>query len=173
MTSSSSSSSSSSSHHTLPRLTVLLFSILVTLGSGTNYAYSAYAPQLGTRLNISHTQLNFVGLAGNLGVYTSGPLWGRIVDLRGPRILFLSATVLLFLGYSGIKIIYDAGIPNGEQTIETWRSVVLIGCGYMTGAGGNAGLTGSVNSVAKSFGEGSDADADANLPHNSAQPPQD
>jgi hypothetical protein len=27
--------------------------------------YSAYAPQLGAKLHLSHTQLNIVGIAGN------------------------------------------------------------------------------------------------------------
>ncbi|KAG8856288.1 hypothetical protein FRB91_000917 [Serendipita sp. 411] len=47
------------------RVSVLVGSVIVALGSGTNYAYSAYAPQLGDALHISHTQLNVIGLAGN------------------------------------------------------------------------------------------------------------
>lgn len=33
--------------------------------------HSAYAPQLATQLELSSTQLNIVGAAGNLGVYLS------------------------------------------------------------------------------------------------------
>ncbi|KAG6883709.1 hypothetical protein C0993_004493, partial [Termitomyces sp. T159_Od127] len=135
----------------IPRLTTLLVSLLVTLGSGTNYVYSAYAPQLGARLNISHTHLNIVGLAGNLGVYSSGPVWGRIVDTYGPRIPMVSAFVLLLLGYSGIKLIFDAGVPENSNSISLFTSSILVLCGFMTGAGGNAGLTGAVNSTAKTF----------------------
>ncbi|KAF8075789.1 major facilitator superfamily domain-containing protein [Lyophyllum atratum] len=134
-----------------PRLTTLLVSLFVTLGSGTNYVYSAYAPQLGSRLQITHTQLNIVGLAGNVGVYSSGPIWGRIVDLRGPRILLASAFVLLLSGYSGIRYIFDSGIPTSSTTLSTLSFCVLVVCGFMTGAGGNAGLTSAVNSTAKSF----------------------
>lgn len=53
--------------------------------SGSNYGYSAYAPQLANQLVISATLVNLIGLAGNFGVYTSGPLWGKIVDHRGQK----------------------------------------------------------------------------------------
>jgi hypothetical protein len=44
------------------------------VSSGSNYVYSAYAPQLATQLVISSTQVNLIGLAGNLGMYLTGPL---------------------------------------------------------------------------------------------------
>lgn len=134
-----------------PRLTTLFASLIVALSSGTNYVYSAYAPQLGSRLQITHTQLNIVGLAGNIGVYSSGPYWGRIVDSRGPRILHICAFILLLAGYSGIQYIFDSGIPSGAKTISTFTFCLLVICGYMTGSGGNGGLTSSVNTTAKTF----------------------
>ncbi|KAF8075793.1 major facilitator superfamily domain-containing protein [Lyophyllum atratum] len=133
----------------VPRLTTLAASLLVTLASGTNYV--AYAPQLGTRLQISHTQLNVVGIAGNIGVYISGPVWGRIVDLRGPRILLASAFILLLAGYSGARHIFDSGIPASSTTISTFTFSVLVFCKAMTGAGSNGGLMSAVNSTAKTF----------------------
>lgn len=42
--------------------------------SGSNYAYSAYAPQLASQLRLTSTQINLVGTAGNFGVYMTGPL---------------------------------------------------------------------------------------------------
>lgn len=56
-----------------------------TYYSGSNYVYSAYAPQLATELHISSTTVNLIGLAGNLGMYITGPVWGKIVDTRGQR----------------------------------------------------------------------------------------
>lgn len=67
---------------TFARSLTLVGSILVALGSGTNYVsdvrishracdnncaqvYSAYAPQLGAKLHLSHTQLNIIGISGN------------------------------------------------------------------------------------------------------------
>lgn len=135
----------------IPRLTTLITSIFVALGSGTNYVFSAYAPQLGSRLNINHTQLNIVGIAGNAGVYSSGPIWGRFVDLRGPRMPFIASSLLLFTGYAGIRYIYDKGLAPEESTISSTTFILLIICGYITGTGGNAGVTSAINSTAKSF----------------------
>ncbi|KAJ7476903.1 major facilitator superfamily domain-containing protein [Mycena galericulata] len=133
-----------------PRITTLLASLFVAVGSGTNYVFSAYSPQLAARLNINHTQLNVVGLAANVGVYSSGPFWGRIVDSRGPRIPLGFAFVFLFLGYMGIRYFYDTGVAAGSS-LSTFSLGLLIACSFMTGAGGNAGFTGAVNSTAKSF----------------------
>ncbi|KAJ7476891.1 major facilitator superfamily domain-containing protein [Mycena galericulata] len=133
-----------------PRITTLLASLLVALGSGTNYVFSAYSPQLAARLNINHTQLNVVGFAANVGVYSSGPFWGRIVDSRGPRLPLGFAFVFLFLGYMGIRHFYDTGVAAGSS-LPTFSLGLLIACSFMTGAGGNAGVMGAVNSTAKSF----------------------
>ncbi|KAJ7775723.1 major facilitator superfamily domain-containing protein [Mycena maculata] len=132
----------------VPRITTLLASLLVAVGSGTNYV--SYSPQLAARLNITHTQLNIVGLAANVGVYSSGPFWGRIVDVRGPRIPLGFSFVFLSLGYTGIRHFYDAGVP-ADSTLSNLNLGLLIACSFMTGAGGNAGFTGAVNSTAKSF----------------------
>lgn len=88
-----------------------------------------------------------------VGVYSSGPIWGRIVDKRGPRIPLIGAFVLLFLGYSGVKSFFDAGLPGDAQTagLSTFSFILLVFCNYMTGSGGNGGLTSSVNSTAKTF----------------------
>ncbi|KAF5337303.1 hypothetical protein D9611_002979 [Ephemerocybe angulata] len=137
--------------YSLPRLTTLLTSLLVALASGTNYVYSAYAPQMGARLNITHTALNIVALAGNFGVYTTGPIWGRIVDTRGPRILLCSAFVFLLGGYMGIRYLYDRGLEKGQDSLGLLGFCALVVFSYLTGAGGNGGLTSSVNSTAKSF----------------------
>jgi hypothetical protein len=84
-------------------------------------------------------------------VYSSGPYWGRIVDTRGPRILQICAFILLLSGYSGIQYIFDSGVPSGATTISTFTFCLLVLCGYMTGSGGNGGLTSSVNSTARTF----------------------
>ncbi|KAG2124677.1 major facilitator superfamily domain-containing protein [Suillus clintonianus] len=135
-----------------PRMLSLLGSILVSLSSGTNYIYSAYSPQLGARLFLSHTQLNVIGLAGNVGVYLSGPAWGRVVDSRGPRIPLITASVCLLVGYLGIKRIYDGGVGTASSFMHV---VALIACTFMTGLAGNAGLAVAMNTTAKSFPEAS------------------
>ncbi|KAF8812664.1 MFS general substrate transporter [Phlegmacium glaucopus] len=140
-----------------PRITLLVASFFVALGSGTNYVYSAYSPQLGARLNISYTQLNIVGLAGNAGVYCSSPVLGRIVDSRGPRIIFIVSFAFLLGGYSGIKYFYDSGLPPDTNTLPTLSFYLLVLCTFLTGSGGMGGLTGSLNSTVKSFPDGARA----------------
>lgn len=130
------------------RMLTLVGSILVSLSSGTNYVYSAYSPQLGARLHLSHTQLNVIGLAGNLGVYSSSPIWGRVVDSKGNRIPLIGACTCLFFGYLGIKRIYDDGAGD---TVSFLHLAVLIVCTFMTGVAGSAGLAAAMNTTAKSF----------------------
>ncbi|TFY68862.1 hypothetical protein EVG20_g3394 [Dentipellis fragilis] len=121
-----------------------LFHGVVDLGDLT------YAPQLGARLRLTHTQLNYVALGGNVGVYTSGPIFGKLVDKFGPRPLLASAFVFLLSGYSGIRTLYDAGLDEGER-LSKFHLVMLIICGVLTGLGGNAGLTSAINATANSF----------------------
>ncbi|CAE7230296.1 unnamed protein product [Rhizoctonia solani] len=134
-------------------LVVLAGSILVALGSGTNYVYSAYAPQLGAKLHLTHTQINIVGIAGNLGVYCSGPLWGKVVDARGPRMPLLVAFVLLLFGYGGIRAFYTGAITISEASDARFNGGVaaLFFFSLCTGIAGNAGITSAMNAAAKSF----------------------
>ncbi|KAF8580797.1 MFS general substrate transporter [Ramaria rubella] len=134
------------------RIATLLGSVLTALSSGTNYVYSAYAPQLGTRLHITYTQLNIIGLSGNMGVYTTGPVIGRVVDKRGPRLLLILAFIFLLVGYSGLRRYYDAG-PSNDEKLPVLSLIAMSLFSYMTGAGGNCGLLAASNSTAKSFPE--------------------
>ncbi|KIY68607.1 MFS general substrate transporter [Cylindrobasidium torrendii FP15055 ss-10] len=137
----------------LPRMVTFIASLAVALGAGTNYVYSAYAPQLGERLNINHTNLNLIGLAGNLGVYSTGPIWGKVVDSKGPKIPLALAFILLFSGYSGIRHIYDQGLLAEQSTISSLTFWSMLVCAFMTGAGGNGGNSACVNAIARTFSE--------------------
>ncbi|KAF8522453.1 major facilitator superfamily domain-containing protein [Hysterangium stoloniferum] len=132
------------------RTATLLGSVLAALCSGTNYVYSAYAPQLGDRLHITSTQLNIIG---ELGVYTSGPVLGRIVDRRGPRPLLIACFFLLLIGYMGIRSYYDAGLAGSDNKLPFLNLVALSIFSFMTGVGGNCGLIAGTNATAKSFPE--------------------
>lgn len=134
------------------RIITLLSSIVVALSSGTNYIFSAYAPQLGARLHISHTQLNIVGLSGNAGVSISGPIWGRIVDFRGAQIPLTGAFVFSLAGYAGMKRMYDEGTDSGTS-VSPAHFLLLVICSLLTGLGAHAGVTAAVNITAKSFPE--------------------
>ena len=88
------------------------------------------------------------------GVSISAPIWGRIVDLHGPRILLLISFVLLLGGYSGIKHFYDFGLPPGTSTLPAPSFYILVFCNFLTGSGSFGGLTSSLNSIVKSFPDG-------------------
>lgn len=142
------------------RIATLVGSILVALCSGTNYIYSAYAPQLGARLHISHTQVNIVGLAGNFGVYVFGPVWGRIADAKGTRIPLIGAFISLLVGYMGIKRMYDDGIGSGSS-ISPVHFAILVLCALLTGFGAIGGLSSALSTTAKSFPQSLHATATA------------
>jgi hypothetical protein len=78
-------------------------------------------------------------------------VWGRVVDLRGPRIPLGAAFGLLFLGYIGIWKIYDVGSVPAGKSLSTATFCLLVACGFMTGVGSHAGFVGGINSTAKSF----------------------
>ncbi|KAI0333452.1 MFS general substrate transporter [Cubamyces sp. BRFM 1775] len=148
--------SSSHANHPPPlfsfaRVTSFLTCILVALASGTNYVFSAYGPQLGERLKLTHTQINIVGLSGNIGVYGTAPIWGGIVDRKGPRLMMVMAFFSLLIGYLGIRHFFVNGLPDDDSSIGLFSFCVLVFCGFLTGIGGNGGLVGSMNSTAKSF----------------------
>jgi hypothetical protein len=85
-----------------------------------------------------------------VGVYTTSPITGRIVDARGPRPTLIVASILLLVGYLSIRIIYDNGAPP-SGSISAFTFWLLVICSFMTGAGSTGGLASSVNVTAKSF----------------------
>ncbi|KAJ9095702.1 hypothetical protein QFC21_005574 [Naganishia friedmannii] len=139
------------------RIRTLLAATTVALCSGTNYVFSAYAPQLASRCGLSSTQLNLVGIAGNLGVYTSGPVWGVFIDRGGPRGVLCWAAVLIALGYGGIRAVYihASATANNASTkplkASTQTVALLCFCMLATGFAASAGLNASLNTVARSF----------------------
>ncbi|KAI6160522.1 hypothetical protein EDD17DRAFT_1599311 [Pisolithus thermaeus] len=114
--------------------------------------YVAYAPQLSTRLHVSHTQLNIMGFAGVAGISVSGPIWGRIVESSGPQIPLAGASVCSILGCAGIKRMYDDGTGLGIS-VSTAHFALQITCGFLTGLGAHAGIISAISATAKSFPE--------------------
>ena len=87
----------------------------------------------------------------SVGTNSSGPLWGRIVDSRGPRILLACSFVFLLSGYSGIKYLYDSGLAPDASSAPAIVFYALIFCSFLTGIGSSGGFASSVNSTAKTF----------------------
>ena len=84
----------------------LLGSVIIALSAGSTYVFSSYAPQLQEALHLSSTQLNILGLAGNLGMYMSGPVWGRWIDQAGPYGAVISGAflVLTLVSYTHLTL---------------------------------------------------------------------
>ncbi|ORY42137.1 major facilitator superfamily domain-containing protein [Leucosporidium creatinivorum] len=121
---------------------------IVGLSCGTNYVYSAYAPQLASRLALTSTETNIIGAAGNMGVYLSGPFIGRFVDRNGPTRLLVFAMVALFAGYFAIQRLY----AGGEDGLFATAGVVGVALAeLLVGIGSTAGLSAAGNTVAKSY----------------------
>lgn len=89
-----------------------------------------------------------------VGVYATAPLWGRLVDTNGPRLLLAIAFISLLVGYNGVRHFYDAGLPAGTNSLSTLAFGTLAFCSFLTGIGGNGGLASAMNVTAKSFPDG-------------------
>lgn len=131
----------------LLRALSLAASTLIALSAGTNYVYSAYAPQLGQRLHLDAKQLNLIGTAGNLGMYVTGIPAGLLVDRRGPRLPILLGALGMFLGYWPVWVAMqhavDAGAAEdaeGQAAMVVWLSACMV----MTGAGSSFAFSGAL-----------------------------
>ncbi|KAI1170480.1 MFS general substrate transporter [Nemania sp. FL0916] len=111
----------------------------IALACGTNYVYSAWAPQFADKLHLSATESEVIGLAGNLGMYTMGVPVGMLVDSRGPRPAVLVGSLLLGLGYLPLHNAYDAGSGS-----VPWLSLAS----FLTGLGGCMAFAASVKTSA-------------------------
>ncbi|KAI0415656.1 major facilitator superfamily domain-containing protein [Xylaria grammica] len=111
----------------------------IALACGTNYVYSAWAPQFADKLHLSATESELIGLSGNLGMYLLGVPIGMFVDSRGPRPAVLVGSFLLGLGYLPIQRAYDAG-----QGSVPWLSFAS----FLTGLGGCMAFAAAVKTSA-------------------------
>lgn len=115
---------------------------------------TGYAPQLSGKLGLSSTQANIVGLGGNLGVYLTGPIWGKIIDVHGPRMPLISAAILTFIGYQSVRLFYLGVFPirsEPNDPASPFRVALLALALFATGTAGSSGLGSAMNTVARSF----------------------
>ncbi|PWN32787.1 MFS general substrate transporter [Meira miltonrushii] len=125
----------------------LFSSFLVALSAGSNYGFSSYSPQLQERLHLTSTQINIVGVMGNMGVYLSGPFWGRLVDKKGPKVALALGAILVAVGYGGLSVSYGGTI---------WSSTslpTLCMFSLFSGLGNSGAFTAAMNAQAKSWKE--------------------
>lgn len=112
---------------------------LISLACGTNYVYSAWAPQFADKLHLTTTQSNLIGLAGNLGMYSMGVPIGLFVDNRGPRPAVVAGALCLGLGYYPFRHAYESA--SGSVPL-------LCVFSYLTGLGGCMAFQASVKTSA-------------------------
>ncbi|KAJ5923696.1 hypothetical protein N7454_008941 [Penicillium verhagenii] len=136
----------STSLHTTARVISVIAGTLVALSCGTNYAYSAWAPQFAHQLKLSSTEGNLIGVAGNLGMYAMGIPMGLLTDAKGPRLITLIGSVCLGLGYYPIYLAYQHG--EGSCPI-----VFLCFFAFLTGTGGCSAFGAAIKVAASNFGE--------------------
>ncbi|KAI9769811.1 MAG: hypothetical protein M1840_003805 [Geoglossum simile] len=117
------------------RVVSVVAATMISLSCGTNYVYSAWAPQFAERLRLSSTESNLIGTAANLGMYASGIPVGILVDSKGPR---LSNTLLT------ISEAYDLG--PGAKSVP-----ILCFFSLLTGIGSCAAFSASLKSAALNF----------------------
>lgn len=122
--------------HTL-RIISVVAATAIALSCGTNYAYSAWSPQFAARLNLTATQQNLIGNAGNIGMYAMGLPGGLLIDTRGPRWGVLIGCIALAVGYFSLRGAYILG-PGGVGV--GWLCLY----GLLTGVGSATGFTASL-----------------------------
>ncbi|KAJ5899276.1 hypothetical protein N7495_004020 [Penicillium taxi] len=132
------------STHKNARIASVVAGTLVALSCGTNYAYSAWAPQFAHHMKLSSTESNLIGVAGNLGMYAMGIPMGLLTDARGPRFMTLVGSALLILGYYPIYLAYKSG--EGSFPI-----VLLCFFAFLTGMGGCSAFGAAIKTSACNF----------------------
>ncbi|KAK9242674.1 major facilitator superfamily domain-containing protein [Lipomyces tetrasporus] len=109
------------------RYVSLLADFWVSLGSGTHYVYSAYGPQLASRLGFTATQSSVIATLGSVGVYFSGPPAGVIIDRKPPHIPIIIGGCLILFGYMMMRFAY----------VSELRSVAFVGIFMIIASSGN------------------------------------
>nr|POE94543.1 putative membrane protein [Quercus suber] len=116
--------------HRTTRLIAVVAATAIALSSGTNYAFSAWAPTFAHKLQLSSTQINLIGNAGNIGQYAMGIPGGILIDRRGPRWGVAAGVIALACGYFPLRSAYVYGTPE-----DRWGIGWLCLFGLLTGMG--------------------------------------
>ncbi|GFF48820.1 hypothetical protein IFM47457_01454 [Aspergillus lentulus] len=132
------------SMHQSRRIISVIAGTLAALACGTNYAYSAWEPQFADRMKLSSTESNFIGAAGNLGMYASGIPLGLLTDARGPRLTTILGAITLGVGYYPI---YQAYV-HGEGSLGV---AMLSFFSFLTGFGSCSSFSASIKTAASNF----------------------
>lgn len=138
-----SSPSPESAHHKT-RIISVIAGTVIALACGTNYGFSAWAPQFAEHLSLSATQINVVGNAGNLGMYAMGIPAGLLIDSKGPRWGVLLGCICLACGYFPLHGAYQAGGKG-------YSFGLLCFFGFLTGVGSCSAFSASLKVCATNW----------------------
>lgn len=130
--------------HKTTRILSVVAGTCIALACGTNYAYSAWAPQFAERLSLSATQSNLIGNAGNIGMYATGIPAGLLIDSRGPRWGVLLGAIALACGYFPLRTAYDNGA--GSMSVGA-----LCFFGFLTGMGSCSAFSAAIKVCATNW----------------------
>lgn len=130
--------------HQAARSLSVIAATAVGLACGTNYAFSAWAPQFAERLSLSATQTNLIGNAGNLGMYLVGIPVGVLIDARGPRLGAVLGGAALSCGYFPLYSAYKAA----GQGYGVW---LLCFFTFLTGAGSCSAFSAAIKVCATNW----------------------
>ncbi|KAH3685428.1 hypothetical protein WICPIJ_003586 [Wickerhamomyces pijperi] len=96
----------------LQKTGILVSCSLVGFCCGTLYLYSAYSPQLATKLNYSGTDSQFIAFCGLIGVALSGVPSGILIDSKGFILALIIGCTMISTGYICLKYQYDSLISD-------------------------------------------------------------
>ncbi|KAK5116526.1 hypothetical protein LTR85_009151 [Meristemomyces frigidus] len=117
--------------HRKTRIISVIAATAIALSSGTNYAYSAWAPQFAERLDLSATESNLIGNFGNIGMYAMGIPGGILIDAKGPRWGVMAGCISLACGYFPLRSAYTNG-PGSLGVPALCFFALLTGMGSCT-----------------------------------------
>ncbi|KAF2647381.1 MFS general substrate transporter [Lophiostoma macrostomum CBS 122681] len=126
--------------HKKMRIISVVAATAISLACGTNYAYSAWAPQFADKLQLSATQSNIIGTAANLGMYASGIPMGVITDRKSPRLAAVIGMFALGIGYYPIHRAYENGAGSMSVASISFFS-------FLTGIGSCAAFQGALKTA--------------------------
>lgn len=130
--------------HRKIRITSVVAGTLIALACGTNYGFSAWAPTFASHLNLSATQINVIGNAGNIGMYAMGIPAGLLIDSRGPRWGVLLGLICLACGYFPLHNAYESGGKG-----YSFSSLCFFG--FLTGVGSCSAFSASIKVCATNW----------------------
>ncbi|AMD21727.1 HFL129Cp [Eremothecium sinecaudum] len=103
---------------------------IIALGTGTQYLYSYYAPQLLTHCSIPVEYLSYFTFALTIGSSALGILCGFIIDTMGPQFSCGLSAFCTFIAYYSLRYCYS----NKSNNIPFLFLVfVLLGYGCISG----------------------------------------